>query len=116
MVDPGARAPIGLALSGSDARVSDPVARADRGVGRVSVLCAVGMLVATVAGSLIAGTSGRVIAVPLAILALAFSAAAILLGSVAARRRSTRLAGIVGLALGILLNPVLLAQLMPGAA
>lgn len=88
--------------------------RAAGGLGIGSVCTAFGMVVVTIAGSVSAGTALGAAAVPLAVLALALSAAAIVLGVVAAVRGTRRPLGIAGAVLGLLLNPVLLALVLPG--
>ena len=81
-----------------------------------SLACAAGMIVATVVGSVAAGTSRGAAAVPCAVLAIALSFGAVALGMVAAVRNSGRILGIVGVVLGVLLDPLLLAAMLPGGA
>ena len=89
---------------------------AGRTLGIGSLGCAAGMIVATVLGSLTAGTALGVASIPLAFVAVALSAGAIVLGVVAAVRGPGRVLGIVGAVLGLVLDPILLALVLPVGA
>lgn len=106
--------------TGSEAREPDPAAttsppRRGWALGLVALACGVGMCLVTVIGSVTAGTAFGAAALPLAIVALLLSLGAVALGVAAIARRAGRALGIVAIVLGVLLDPALLALVLPGA-